>query len=369
MNDTGTDRPVSIRGTRNLILSITFGILLVSTAAFSQTGGIRFRLIAVATEADAAVLQDQIARGGAFDELAGLYSIDPSAPSGGLYGPIPAADLRPEYRNALAGLAPGETSATTPIDGAFFIFHLVSAQEERWMEQRRAALEAFDREAYPEAEEFLTAAIREAEEFGMTDLRLAQTVSELASLHNFLNRYEEAVSLFNRVLDIRTAELGSDHAVVGETLNNLAEIHRMRERFGEAEPLYLRSLANLERALGREHPNVGVVLNNLALLYQGQNDHARAQPLFLQSLAIMERAGATDDATLAPRMVNLARAYHAQANFTEARRMYRRALALLEPVLGAGDPTVQEIRRLLNAAVGERSLPVDAGTPIGIPFQ
>ncbi len=369
MNDTGPDRGVISRLARNPIFSIACGILLISTAGFSQTGGIRFRMIAVATEADAAVLQDQISRGGAFDELAGLHSIDPSAPSGGSYGPIPAADLRPEFRNALAGLAPGETSATIPIDGAFLIFHLVSAQEERWMEQRRQALEAFDREAYPEAEGFLTAAIREAEEFGMTDLRLAQTLSELASLHNFLNRYEEAVSIFNRVLDIRTAKLGSDHAVVGETLNNLAEVHRMRERFGEAEPLYLRSLATLERALGREHPNVGVVLNNLALLYQGQNDHARAQPLFLQSLAIMERAGATDDATLAPRMVNLGRAYHAQANFTEARRMYRRALALLEPVLGAVDPTVQEIRLLLNAAVGERSLPVDAGTPIGIPFQ
>ena len=369
MNDTGPDCGVISRLARNPIFSIACGILLISTAGFSQTGGIRFRMIAVATEADAAVLQDQISRGGAFDELAGLYSIDPSAPSGGFYGPIPAADLRPEFTNALAGLAPGETSATIPIDGAFLIFHLVSAQEERWMEQRRQALEAFDREAYPEAEGFLTAAIREAEEFGMTDLRLAQTLSELASLHNFLNRYEEAVSIFNRVLDIRTAKLGSDHAVVGETLNNLAEVHRMRERFGEAEPLYLRSLATLERALGREHPNVGVVLNNLALLYQGQNDHARAQPLFLQSLAIMERAGATDDATLAPRMVNLGRAYHAQANFTEARRMYRRALALLEPVLGAVDPTVQEIRLLLNAAVGERSLPVDAGTPIGIPFQ
>ena len=357
-----------VTGRRQFIVAVV-SCLLLSIVVQAQNDEIRFRLIAVSTESDAALLREEIEGGAPFDELAGLYSIDPSGANGGSLGPIPFESMRQEYQNALEGLAPGETSPAIALDNAFLIFHRSSSQEERWMDQRNAGLAALEQEQYEDAEEFFNVAVARAEELGITDLRFARSMLELASFYQFQERYAEAQSLYERVLEIQALEVGLDHAVVGETLNNLAEVNRMQNLFAEAEPLYLRSLANFERSLGRDHLNVGIVLNNLGILYQLQNQHGRAQPLFLQSLEIMEQNVEVDDVTIAPTLANLGRAYHAQANYAEAGRTYRRALALLEPVVGSEDSIVREIRRDLNAASGRRPLPVNTGSLLDIPLQ
>ena len=324
--------------------------LAAPLAARPQSDGIRFRVIAVPTEDDAALLIEQLAGGIPFDELARQFSIDVTRDAGGLLGPIPLSDMRPEYRNALEGLAPGATSPPVPVDGAFMLFHPADPLEERWMRERADGLEAFAREDYEAADALLSAAVETAEEMGALDLRLAQSLTTLAIFDQSQDRLADSLALLERVLQLQTAALGEDHPFVGETLNNLADVHRFEFRFAEAETLYLRSLGNLERSLGRQHPNIGVVLNNLAMLYQDQNQHARAQPLFLQSLGIMEAVVGTEDPSLAGTLVNLGRAYHAQSNYTQAARAYRRALTMLEPVAGIDDATVQEVRRYLTAA-------------------
>jgi len=57
---------------------------------------------------------------------------------------------------------------------------------------------------------------------------------------------------------------------VAESLNNLAQLHQAQGRYDDTEPLYERSLAIDENALDPEHPQVNDSLNNLAEIYQEQ---------------------------------------------------------------------------------------------------
>ena len=357
-------RPSSLR-----ILCAAALCLAAPAAALTQSEGIRFRVIAVPTEDDAALLLEQLAGGIPFDELARQFSMDATAEAGGLMGPIPLADMRPEFRGALQGLPPGETSPPVPVDGALMLFRRTDPQEERWMRLRMDGLDAFARDDYEAAETSLRDAVEAAEQLGAADLRLAQSLTTLAGFYQTQARFADSLAMLERVLEIQTAAVGEDHPFVGETLNNLAEIHRFEARFNDAETLYLRSLANLERSLGREHPNVGVILNNLAMLYQDQNQHARSQPLFLQSLGIMEALVGPDDPSLAGTLVNLGRAYHAQSNYTQAARAYRRALAMLDRVEGVDEATVQEIRRYLTAASRDLPMPEQTDALSTLPLQ
>ncbi len=94
-----------------------------------------------------------------------------------------------------------------------------------WETYTDAGDKAYPQGNYPEAEKQWSAALKEAEEFGPEDPRLATS------------------------------------------LNNLALLYGARGRYAEAEPLYQRALAISEKALGPEHPHVAASLNNLALLY------------------------------------------------------------------------------------------------------
>jgi tetratricopeptide (TPR) repeat protein len=153
---------------------------------------------------------------------------------------------------------------------------LVIAHEARWEQYMRAAGAAYQRGDYEEAVGQTKAAVKEAEDFGEQDSRLAGTLNNLATLYESLGRHGKAEPLYKRSLAITEKARGPEHPDLAAILNNLAGLYQAQGRIGEAEPLFKRALAIWEQALRPEHPYVDIALNNLAALYraQGRNEDA-----------------------------------------------------------------------------------------------
>jgi len=77
---------------------------------------------------------------------------------------------------------------------------------------------------YAEAEPLLAQALRDAEQSGATDARVALAANHLGLLYHDQGRLTEAESFYLRALDIWEAQLGPEHEDVAAALNNLAEI-------------------------------------------------------------------------------------------------------------------------------------------------
>ena len=92
----------------------------------TASGDVTFRIIVASTPEAARALRDRVTRGAAFDELAVAESIDPSARRGGLVGPVAIRELRPELRDALAGLGPGAVSDVVTVPTGFAILQLAT---------------------------------------------------------------------------------------------------------------------------------------------------------------------------------------------------------------------------------------------------
>ena len=80
-----------------------------------------------------------------------------------------------------------------------------AAQGEKWENQMHAAFTAFQQGRYATAEIQFLAAIKEADEFGAQDPRLARSLNDLAVVYSNLGRYAEAEPLFKRSLAILEA--------------------------------------------------------------------------------------------------------------------------------------------------------------------
>jgi parvulin-like peptidyl-prolyl isomerase len=65
---------------------------------------VRLTVIVVDTKVDSESVRRKLQSGTAFESLAKQYSTHPSAVDGGEFGVFPVADLRPEFRAALAGI-------------------------------------------------------------------------------------------------------------------------------------------------------------------------------------------------------------------------------------------------------------------------
>ncbi|MBU1558141.1 tetratricopeptide repeat protein, partial [Patescibacteria group bacterium] len=162
-------------------------------------------------------------------------------------------------------------------------------------------------------------------------------------------KYDEAIHLAKKALELLEKALGPDHPDVAISLNNLAALYRSKADYTRAEPLYVRALAIREKALGPDHPDVATSLNNLAFLYKSKGDYTRAEPLYVRALAIWEKALGPDHPDVATSLNNLASLYYSKADYTRAEPLYVRALAIREKALGPDHPYVATSSRNLGA--------------------
>src|SRR6266498_4143238 len=169
---------------------------------------------------------------------------------------------------------------------------------------------------------------------------VASTINVLANLYYYKGDYAKAEPLYQRALDIREKALGPEHPQVASSLNNLANLYIDRGAYVKAEPLHLRSLAIWEKALGPEHPGVADVLNNLALLYDELGEYAKAEPLHQRALGIREKALGPEHPDVADVLNNLALLYRDRGEYAKAEPLYQRALVIREKSLGPDHPFI-----------------------------
>jgi len=177
-------------------------------------------------------------------------------------------------------------------------------------------------------------------ELGPEHPDVAQSLRILAIIYRDKGNYEKAESLFQHALDINEKALGPEHPNVATTLNALAVLYSKRGEYARAEPLYERSLTIREKALGPEHLEVAGPLNNLAIIYTRKGDYAKAEQFCQRALGIKEKVLGLEHPGVASSLFNLADIYRKKGDYTKAESFYRRALAIGEKMVGSYHPDV-----------------------------
>jgi hypothetical protein len=199
---------------------------------------------------------------------------------------------------------------------------------ERWETQNEAGRRFFGRGDFARAEQAFVAAIREAEQLGAGDLRLATSLANLAQLKLRQRSHDEADRLFRRSLEIRESALGHDHASLVQTVNGLAAVCYARGDVDAAEPLFQRALSITERRLGAQHPDIVTSLNSLARIAFKRNDYAAAGPLLERLLVLKESTVGPEHPESAPILTSLVKVRCAEGALDEAERLARRVVVI-----------------------------------------
>ncbi|MBU4231434.1 MAG: tetratricopeptide repeat protein [Proteobacteria bacterium] len=164
------------------------------------------------------------------------------------------------------------------------------------------------------------------------------SLNNLAGLYQAMGAFDQALPLYQRTLKIREKALGLEHIDTANSLNNLAALYWAMAIYDQALPLYQRALKIREKALGPEHPDTSVSLNNLATLYQSMGAYGQALPLFQQALAIREKVLGPEHPATAVSLSNLAGLYVDQGAYAKAVPLYQRSLQIVEKALGPEHP-------------------------------
>ncbi len=120
-------RTLFSKGARALGGAIALGSTNLSLAqlpAIEQAARVPLRIIVVESQTEAQRIVDQLKKGEDFADLAAEKSIDPTANQGGYVGNLQPENLRPELRDALKGIRPGEFSPVTRIPEGYAIIKI-----------------------------------------------------------------------------------------------------------------------------------------------------------------------------------------------------------------------------------------------------
>ncbi len=170
--------------------------------------------------------------------------------------------------------------------------------------------------------------------------RLSRTVVKLFNE----GKYDEALPLAKRALELRETVLGPDHEMVQGALLNLSEIYTSLKKYGEARKLVERLLRTHEMKIGPEDAGVAIFLDKLAYLAYAQRDFGKTEAAYKRAIAIREKAFGESRPELATSLYLLAEFYRFTGKNEKAQPLYERSTILRGKLLGREHPDYLKVK-------------------------
>ncbi len=142
----------------------------------------------------------------------------------------------------------------------------------------------------------------------------------------------------------RTSELVEANRLSAQ----IVKLYR-EQKYDEALPLAKREVELREKVLGAEHQTVAVALFNFASIYLATKRYREAELLFKRSLMINEKAFGTDSLKLYPMLESYAFALFGDGKYVDAEKQLKRAVEIREDILGDESIDVARARYKLGS--------------------
>ncbi len=159
---------------------------------------------------------------------------------------------------------------------------------------------------------------------------------------------EDAITLFQKVLETRSRLLGADHLDTLESKYRLGLGFMFAGKPDKALPLLEETLNQLKIKLGDDHPKTISALGSLASAYRALGKLDQAIPLLEETLSRRKRILGTEDPDTISSMSDLANGYLSVGKIDLALPLYQESLNLMKVRLGADDPRTLVIMNQLS---------------------
>lgn len=192
---------------------------------------------------------------------------------------------------------------------------------------------------------------------GLAHPDLISLLEGLANYYFYRDRYDEAVPLLARILNIVRSTRPRDPHEEARRVRNLAQVEQLRGHDEAATAGYLEALELIE---GSPQVNPGELAEYLQAAAENHlacGKPALAKPLAARSLGLMEMLAGADALDVVPHLATLAHAHMETGEPARAAGLYERAIAILEPISGPGHADLAPFEARLRHAQQMRQMP------------
>jgi len=214
--------------------------------------------------------------------------------------------------------------------------------EGEWKDLVVQGLQAAGVNENAKAEATLLRAVKEAEHFGTSDVRVGTTLNSLGLVYKAQNKLTDAELAFRRALVILEKGYGEDSMDVGNVNFNLASVLVSAEKNEQALP-YLRITRRIyERHLGGNSPKVASVLCLTGDVQRRQKNFKEAEGNLKQCSQIREATGGMVSEEFGDAMHSLALVYQQEGKYVQADSSFKLAEKIREKTKGIMSPALAD---------------------------
>jgi tetratricopeptide (TPR) repeat protein len=206
------------------------------------------------------------------------------------------------------------------------------ASEENWQKYTAAGKSAFDTSNFGLAERMYKAALKEAEEFGAKDIRLANSLTNLGVLYNCRGQATKATPMFERAIAVQQAALGPENPVVVASVGKLCNYYISHNELAKAEPI-AQKMVQFSQKVVRDRQAVDSSFVKLNTFYQTHKQFQDAESLFKKAEAETRKLGSNEDLELAVLLDGLGESFKSSNKIALSEQLYGQALAIREQAL------------------------------------
>ena len=191
----------------------------------------------------------------------------------------------------------------------------------------------------------------------MVQKALAAIYNAIGDINRNQKKYTEALSLFNKSLEIRKKVYGENHSETAAIYNNIALVYSAQGKYALALEWYRKDLAISEKALGSDHPDTAKTYNNIGMAYFHLRERNNALEWFRKALAIQEKDQGDKNPNAAMTYNNIAEVYRTQGDYALALPEYIKAYRILLDSFGEGHSTTKAVRLNMSRAYEKSNNP------------
>jgi tetratricopeptide (TPR) repeat protein len=157
-------------------------------------------------------------------------------------------------------------------------------------------------------------------------------------------KFDEALPLAKRALEIRERLLPRNDPRIGNSLIYLVGIYDGKRDYGKAKETLLRLLQFQTERFGADSARLTPTLERLAVLYFRDGEYDKTEEAYKRAVAQKEKEYGNDHVEVAHSLFGLAEFYRARRDFDNASPIYRRTLRIYGKESGVSSPDFERTK-------------------------
>jgi Tfp pilus assembly protein PilF len=171
---------------------------------------------------------------------------------------------------------------------------------------------------------------------------------QLGSIKDDQGEYKEAITFYEKSLEIDKKILPPNHLNLASSYNNIGGTYSKMREYSKALSYYEKDLEISQKSLPPNHPDLASSHNNIGAVYDGMGDYSKALLSYEKALQIQQQSLPPNHPSLGSSYNNIGMLYEHMGNYSKARSFYERAVEIGQQSLPPTHPNLQQRRKNLD---------------------